>query len=129
RDFAGQALPRADRFGPGDPAAGVTLQLPLALVNAGPVARCEWLVPGLLGEKVAEAIRGLPKSLRRNFVPAPDFARAFAEAEPARDEPLLVVLARYLQRVTGVVVGADDFAGIEWPPHLLMNFRVRDDKG
>ena len=128
-EFAGHALPLAYRFVPGDPADGMTLQLPLALVNAVPVARCEWLVPGLLGEKVAEAIRGLPKSLRRNFVPAPDFARAFAEAEAARDESLLAALARYLQRVTGVVVTADDFAGIEWPPHLAMNFRVRDDKG
>ncbi|RYD14001.1 MAG: ATP-dependent RNA helicase HrpA [Lysobacteraceae bacterium] len=128
-EFAGHALPLAYRFLPGDAADGVTLQLPLALVNAVPSARCEWLVPGLLAEKVAEAIRALPKSLRRNFVPAPDFARAFAEAEAARDEPLLAVLARYLQRVTGVVVGEADFAGVEWPAHLLMNFRVRDEKG
>ena len=127
--FAGHALPLAYRFVPGDAADGVTLQLPLALVNAVPSARCEWLVPGLLADKVAEAIRSLPKALRRNFVPAPDFARAFAEAEPARDEPLLAVLARYLQRVTGVVVGEQDFAGIAWPPYLLMNFRVRDEKG
>src|SRR5690606_21309676 len=128
-EIAGHALPLAYRFVPGDPADGVTLQLPLALVNAVPAARCEWLVPGLLAEKVAEAIRGLPKALRRNFVPAPDFARAFVEAEAPRDEPLLVALARYLQRVTGVAVSAADFAGIEWPLHLLMNFRVRDEKG
>jgi ATP-dependent helicase HrpA len=128
-EFAGHALPLAYRFVPGDVADGVTLQLPLALVNAVPSARCEWLVPGLLEEKVAEAIRALPKSLRRNFVPAPDFARAFAEAEPARDEPLLAVLSRYLQRVTGVVVGEADFAGVQWPAHLLMNFRVRDEQG
>ena len=101
----------AYRFVPGDPADGVTLQVPLALVNAIPAARCEWLVPGLLAEKIAEAIRGLPKSLRRNFVPAPDFARAFAEAEAPRDEPLYVALARYLQRVTGVVVGAAALVG------------------
>jgi ATP-dependent helicase HrpA len=74
------------RFTPGDEADGVTLHLPLAMLNALPTARCEWLVPGLLGEKVAELIRGLPKPLRRNFVPAPDFARAFIEAESPRDE-------------------------------------------
>jgi ATP-dependent helicase HrpA len=128
-EIAGHALQLAYRFMPGDPADGVTLQLPLALVNAVPAARCEWLVPGLLAEKVAEAIRALPKTLRRNFVPAPDFARAFVEAEAVRDEPLLVALARYLQRVTGVVVTAEDFAGIELPLHLSMNFRVRDDNG
>jgi ATP-dependent helicase HrpA len=105
------------------------LQVPLALVNAIPVARCEWLVPGLLAEKVAEAIRGLPKALRRNFVPAPDFARAFAEAEVARDEALYAALARYLRRVTGVAVGAEDFRDVELPAHLSMNFRVEDERG
>ena len=76
------------RFVPGDEADGVTLHLPLAMLNALPAARCEWLVPGLLGDKVAELIRGLPKALRRNFVPAPDFARAFVEAEAPRDEQI-----------------------------------------
>ncbi|GAA0707520.1 ATP-dependent RNA helicase HrpA [Dokdonella soli] len=128
-EVAGHALRLSYRFVPGDAADGVTLQVPLALVNAVSAPRCEWLVPGLLPEKVAEAIRGLPKALRRNFVPAPDFARAFAEAEAPRDEPLLGALARYLQRVTGVVIGAADFAGIELPPHLAMNFRIIADHG
>jgi ATP-dependent helicase HrpA len=127
-EMAGHSLRLSYRFLPGDPADGVTMHVPLALVNAVPAARCEWLVPGLLAEKVAEAIRGLPKSLRRNFVPAPDFARAFADAEAPRDEPLLAVLARYLQRVTGVVIGAADFAGIEQPAHLRMNFRIHADQ-
>ena len=94
------------RFVPGDEADGVTLHMPLAMLNALPAARCEWLVPGLLADKVAELIRGLPKSLRRNFVPAPDFARAFAEAEPPRDEPLAQVLAGFLKRATGVDISA-----------------------
>ncbi|HEV2682663.1 MAG TPA: ATP-dependent RNA helicase HrpA, partial [Rhodanobacter sp.] len=83
------------RFVPGDEADGVTLHVPLAMLNALPPARCEWLVPGLLGEKVAELIRGLPKALRRNFVPAPDFACAFVEAESPRDEPLAKTLATF----------------------------------
>jgi ATP-dependent helicase HrpA len=128
-DVAGHVLRLSYRFVPGDAADGVTLQVPLALVNAIPVARCEWLVPGLLAEKVAEAIRGLPKALRRNFVPAPDFARAFAEAEVARDEALYAALARYLRRVTGVAVGAEDFRDVELPAHLSMNFRVEDERG
>ena len=80
-------------------------------------------------EKVAELIRALPKALRRNFVPAPDFARAFVEAEAARDEPLASVLAAYLMRVTGASIAASDFAGAELPRHLLMNFRIHDEEG
>ncbi|MGB5851446.1 MAG: ATP-dependent RNA helicase HrpA, partial [Rhodanobacter sp.] len=117
------------RFVPGDEADGVTLQLPLAMLNALPAARCEWLVPGLLADKVAELIRGLPKALRRNFVPAPDFARAFLEAESPRDEPLARVLAAFLKRTTGVDIGAGEFAGVELPPHLLMRYRLHDERG
>lgn len=128
-EVAGHALRLSYRFVPGDPADGVTVHLPLALVNAISAARWEWLVPGLLAEKVAESIRALPKALRRNFVPAPDFAQAFVDAEAPREEALYVTLARYLQRVTGVVVGDGDFSVIELPPHLLMNFRIYDDSG
>ena len=128
-ELAGHALRLSYRFVPGDPADGVTLHLPLALVNAVPAARCEWLVPGLLADKVAEAIRGLPKALRRNFVPAPDFARAFVEAEAVRDEALFAVLARWLAHVTGTAVEASDLAAVELPPHLVMNVRVHDEQG
>ncbi|MEP6940502.1 MAG: ATP-dependent RNA helicase HrpA [Rudaea sp.] len=127
-DSAGHKLKLEYRFVPGDEADGVTLDVPLAFVNAVPAARCEWLVPGLLAEKVAEIIRGLPKPLRRNFVPAPDFARAFAEAETPRDEPLAAALAAYLKRVTGVDIGARDCAEVEVPVHLQMRFRVHDDR-
>jgi ATP-dependent helicase HrpA len=127
-EFAGHRLKLEYRFVPGDAADGVTLHVPLAFVNAVQAARCEWLVPGLLPDKVAELIRGLPKSLRRNFVPAPDFARAFAEFESPRDEPLVAVLAQYLKRVTGVDVGAADFSAIDVPAHLRMRFRVFDDE-
>ena len=117
------------RFVPGDEADGVTLHLPLAMLNALPAARCEWLVPGLLAEKVAELIRGLPKPLRRNFVPAPDFARAFAEAEAPRDEALATALAAFLKRATGVAIAAGEFAAVELAPHYLMRYRVHDENG
>ena len=117
------------RFVPGDEADGVTLHLPLAMLNALPPARCEWLVPGLLGEKVAELIRGLPKTLRRNFVPAPDFARAFVEAESPRDEPLTKTLAMFLKRATGVDIAAAEFSAVELPPHFRMRYRLHDEDG
>ncbi|HEX7815327.1 ATP-dependent RNA helicase HrpA [Dyella sp.] len=114
------------RFVPGDEADGVTLHLPLAMLNALPTDRCQWLVPGLLAEKVAELIRGLPKALRRNFVPAPDFARAFVEAEAPRDEPLARALPAFLRRTTGVEVDAQAFEGIELPAHFSMRYRLYD---
>jgi ATP-dependent helicase HrpA len=117
------------RFVPGDEADGVTLHLPLAMLNALPTSRCEWLVPGLLGEKVAELIRGLPKPLRRNFVPAPDFARAFIESAPPHDEPLARALAAFLKRATGVAVTAADFAPVELPAHYQMRYRLHDEAG
>ncbi len=119
------------RFMPGDAADGVTLQVPLALVNVVSAARTDWLVPGLLAEKVAELIRGLPKSLRRNFVPTPDFARAFVDSLDAgmRAKALPVALADYLARVTGVAVGAGEFAAVEVPDHLRMRYSVRDGDG
>ncbi|MFC5441494.1 ATP-dependent RNA helicase HrpA [Rhodanobacter ginsenosidimutans] len=114
------------RFVPGDEADGVTLHLPLAMLNALPAARCEWLVPGLLSEKVAELIRGLPKTLRRNFVPAPDFARAFVEAEAPRDASLAKVLAGFLKRTTGVDIDAAAFDAVELPAHFLMRYRLHE---
>ncbi|WP_090450041.1 ATP-dependent RNA helicase HrpA [Dyella sp. OK004] len=117
------------RFVPGDEADGVTLHLPLAMLNALPSARCEWLVPGLLGEKVAELIRGLPKALRRNFVPAPDFARAFVEAEAPRDESLTKALAAFLKRATGVEIGAGEFDAAALSVHFAMRYRLHDENG
>ena len=128
-DVAGQRLKLEYRFVPGDAADGATLVVPLAALNALSAARGDWLVPGLLPEKVAELISGLPKALRRNFVPAPDFARAFAAAEAPREQPLAEALAAYLQRVTGVAVGDADFAAVALPPHLHLNYRVQDEQG
>jgi ATP-dependent helicase HrpA len=128
-EFAGHKLKLEYRFIPGDAADGTTLHVPLAFVNAVSATRCEWLVPGLLADKVAELIRGLPKSLRRNFVPAPDFARAFVQAEAPREQPLADALAAYLQRITGVAVAARDFVDISIPAHLWMRFRIYDEHG
>jgi ATP-dependent helicase HrpA len=127
-EVSGQALHLEYRFVPGDDADGVTLRVPLALLNAVSAPRCEWLVPGLLADKVAALLRALPKSLRRNFVPAPDFARAFVEAEAARDEPLAQALAAFLKRITGVAVDAEAVSEASLHAHLRMRFDFRDEK-
>ncbi len=128
-EVGNQRLPLEYRFVPGDEADGVTLCVPLPVLNAVSASRCDWLVPGLLADKVAALIRGLPKALRRNFVPAPEFARAFIEAEAPRDQPLAAALAAFLRRVTGVEVSGDVFDVSALPVHLKMRFDLRDERG
>ncbi|MCL7713370.1 ATP-dependent RNA helicase HrpA [Stenotrophomonas mori] len=113
------------RFEPGAEDDGVTLDVPLHLLNALDPARLSWLAPGFVADKAAALIRSLPKAMRRNYVPAPDFARAFAEAwpQPSADD-LRGELARFLSRTTGATVAATDFDEAALEPHLRMNLRL-----
>ncbi|WP_202844439.1 ATP-dependent RNA helicase HrpA [Luteimonas saliphila] len=115
------------RFEPGAPDDGMTVSVPLHLLNALDPVRLSWLAPGFVADKAAALIRGLPKALRRNFVPAPDFARAFAEAHRG-DEPdaFAGTLARFLARMTGVQVAPTDFDESALEPHLRANLRLVD---
>ena len=118
------------RFEPGAEDDGVTMDLPLHLLKAIDPVRMSWLVPGLVEEKAAGLIRSLPKVLRRNYVPAPDFARAFFQAYPQAEADALVgTLARFLTRSTGAPVAATDFDETGLDPHLRMNFRLGEREG
>ena len=121
-------LPLHYRFEPGAADDGVTLEVPLALLNALDPARLSWLAPGFVADKAAGLIRTLPKAQRRNYVPAPDFGRAFFEAfaRPSADS-LAGELARFLSRATGAAVSALDFDEAALEPHLRMNLRLRED--
>jgi ATP-dependent helicase HrpA len=121
-------LPLHYRFEPGAADDGVTLEVPLHLLNALDPARLSWLAPGFVADKASGLIRSLPKAMRRNYVPAPDFARAFFEAfpKPSADD-VRGELARFLSRATGVAVAAIDFDEIALEPHLRMNLRLRED--
>ena len=120
-------LALAYRFEPGAPDDGVTLAVPIHLLNALDAARLTWLVPGLHEDKATALIRSLPKALRRNYVPAPDFARAFAEAwQLASADSITGELARFLTRATGATVAATDFDETSVESHLRMNLRVQD---
>ncbi|HET8701111.1 MAG TPA: DUF3418 domain-containing protein, partial [Nitrococcus sp.] len=127
----GVRLPLHYRFEPGHLADGVTAIIPLAALNQLAPVRFEWLVPGLLQEKLVALIRSLPKHLRRNFVPAREFAAAALAAIPrVQNEHALCESARHeLQRMTGVAIPADAWEGVELPAHLRMNFRVVDSQG
>jgi ATP-dependent helicase HrpA len=79
-EFNGVRFALTYRFDPGTPDDGVTLEAPLAALNQIPVLACEWLVPGLLEEKITALIKSLPQSIRRSFVPVPEYARAATQA-------------------------------------------------
>ncbi|MCW3839623.1 ATP-dependent RNA helicase HrpA [Micromonospora yasonensis] len=126
----GVALPLTYTFDPGTPTDGVTVDIPLPLLNQVPAESFDWQVPGLREELVVALIRSLPKAVRRNFVPVPDFARAALAAITPGEEPLLDALTRQLRRMTGVTVPAEAWDLAKLPPHLRVTFRVlgEDDK-
>ncbi|GAA4870155.1 ATP-dependent RNA helicase HrpA [Luteimonas vadosa] len=118
------------RFEPAAVDDGMTVVVPLHLINALDPARLSWLAPGLVHDKAVAMIKSLPKSLRRNFVPAPDFAQAFAAAHgPAEPDAFAGALARFLRRMTGVDVPPTDFDEAALEPHLRANLRLVDAEG
>jgi ATP-dependent helicase HrpA len=119
----------AYHFAPGQKDDGVTLTAPQALLNQVSIARCEWLVPGLLEDKVARLLKTLPQKLRRHLVPLPGFAARFcAEVQPS-DTPLLQALARFIREQKQFDTPLDAFRLEQLPPHLAMNFRIIDEHG
>jgi ATP-dependent helicase HrpA len=116
-------------FEPGSARDGVTMTVPLVLLNQVPVNRAEWLVPGLLGEKVRALAKAIPQRLRHKLGPLDDFAERFiASVEPA-DTALATAIARYIRAELNFDVPLDAFRPDSVPPHLRMNFRVVDDTG
>ena len=117
------------RFEPGAVDDGMTVVVPLHLLNALDETRLSWLAPGFVADKAAALIRSLPKALRRNFVPAPDFARAFSEAHPQPGADAIEgALARFLKKLTGVAVAATDFDAGSIEAHLRANLRLQEDR-
>ncbi|MDO8466338.1 MAG: ATP-dependent RNA helicase HrpA [Gallionella sp.] len=116
-------------FSPGKNDDGVTLAVPLALINQVSAARCEWLVPGLLAEKTQQLVKTLPQRLRRHLVPVPEFSAAFCREVQPSNTPLLQALARYIREQKQLDVPLDAFRLEQLPQHLLMNFRVLDEHG
>ncbi|WP_336323938.1 ATP-dependent RNA helicase HrpA [Streptomyces lavendofoliae] len=116
------------QFEPGADADGVTVHIPLQVLNQVTDEGFDWQIPGLRGEVVTELIRSLPKPVRRHYVPAPDYARKFLERAAPLQEPLTVTLARELRRMVGVPVDADDFDLSRVPDHLKITFRIVDER-
>ncbi len=137
------SLPLRYRFEPGAADDGVTVEIPLPILGRVRPEEFAWQVPGLREELVVALIRGLPKQVRREFVPVPDYARAaLAQLTTAAqlvgaatsqrssvDGDLLDALERQLRRLAGVPVPHDAWQPDKLPEHLRMNFRVLDEDG
>ncbi|MFD7719257.1 ATP-dependent RNA helicase HrpA [Streptomyces sp. NPDC059814] len=116
------------QFEPGADADGVTVHIPLQVLNQVTSEGFDWQIPGLREEVVTELIRSLPKPIRRHYVPAPNYADKFLDRAVPLQEPLPVTLARELQRMVGVPVTADDFDLSRVPDHLKITFRIVDER-
>ena len=117
------------QFEPGTDADGVTVHIPLPLLNQVEMTGFDWQIPGLREELVIALIKSLPKSYRRNFVPAPNYAQAFLGRAVPLEKPLLDTLIYELRRMTGVTVEAEHWHWEQIPSHLKMTFRVVDENG
>ncbi|MBU3735605.1 MAG: ATP-dependent RNA helicase HrpA, partial [Methylobacterium sp.] len=116
------------RFDPGHPLDGVTATVPLALLNQLDATQAEWLVPGMIREKITHLIKSLPKTIRRVCVPVPEFVTGFLEQPGAGRGSVKAALAAYLQQRTGLKLGAEAWDEA-LPAHLLMHFSIVDDAG
>ncbi|MBW3163749.1 ATP-dependent RNA helicase HrpA [Ferrimonas balearica] len=125
----GITLPLSYQFEPGAEDDGVSLHLPIALLNQVEPEGFDYLVPGLRHDLLVALIKTLPKPLRRNFVPAPNYASAALNAITPFEMPLLEALCKHLLRMTGTRVSPEDFDLSALDKHLVFNFKVEDDSG
>ncbi|MBT9567732.1 MAG: ATP-dependent RNA helicase HrpA [Thiobacillus sp.] len=116
------------RFEPGHMLDGVTLVLPLYLLNKVEVAAVDWLVPGLIREKLTLLLKSLPKDKRRPLIPLPDAVTEFLSVAKPGELILTEALSLFIRKKTGVDIRPDDWTS-ELPLHLQMNVRVVDDSG
>ncbi|MEZ7006916.1 ATP-dependent RNA helicase HrpA [Streptomyces sp. AD55] len=116
------------QFEPGADADGVTVHVPLQVLNQVSDEGFDWQIPGLREEVVTELIRSLPKPVRRHYVPAPNYAKAFLDRAVPLQEPLTTTMARELRRMVGVPFEPTDFDWSKVPDHLKITFRIVDER-
>jgi ATP-dependent helicase HrpA len=129
----GQQYKLAYHHDPGAADDGITLALPLTALNQVPATRLEWLVPGLLREKVVALLKTLPQKYRHRVQPLDGFAENFVDAEHTdeemREEPLVRALTRAIEEKIALKLPLDALRPGELRPHLSMNFRLLDEHG
>ncbi|MCL1144719.1 ATP-dependent RNA helicase HrpA [Shewanella marinintestina] len=116
-------------FEPSLPDDGVSVHIPVALINQIDESDFDWIVAGLREEKCIALIKSLPKALRRNFVPAPDYAKACLQAMTPFELPLIDAMCKQLLRMSGTRISPEDFDTSQLTKHLLVNFKIEGDKG
>ena len=122
------------RFEPHHPLDGVTMIVPLTVLNRLHAPSLEWLVPGMLREKIQLLIKALPKQIRRICVPVPDFITKFLESNPNRQAAIIPQLAHFIAKSAGDMrileqIDQDAWAAQELPEHCYLNLRIIDDGG
>jgi len=122
-------LPMSYRFEPGHEEDGVCIKVPLSLLSSISMAEFEYSIPYLLRDKMIALIKGLPKRIRKHFIPAPDFADALLARIDTSKERLYPAMVKHLQQMTGVSVSVEEFMQIELPNHLNILFDVVDGSG
>ncbi|MDD2343617.1 MAG: ATP-dependent RNA helicase HrpA [Tolumonas sp.] len=116
------------QFEPGEEADGVTVHIPLPLLNQVEPVGFDWLIPGMRHELLVALIKSLPKQWRKNFVPAPNYADALMASISPEQGPLLDAIERQLKRMSGLTVPRECWDWSSIADHLKMTFRVIDDK-
>lgn len=127
------SFPLHYRFEPRHPLDGITMDVPVPVLNRLPRKRLEWLVPGMIREKLQILLKALPKSVRRVCVPIPQFVTDFLSSEPDMEDSIFPQLAKFIGKRHGDMKILDDidmeaWRNAEYPEHIFMNFRVVDDK-
>lgn len=122
------------RFEPHHPLDGVTMTVPLTVLNRLHAPSLEWLVPGMLREKIQLLIKALPKQIRRICVPVPDFITKFLESNPDRQAAIIPQLAHFIAKSAGDIrifeqIDQDAWTAQELPEHCYLNLRIIDDGG
>lgn len=126
---SGASLQLSYHFEPGSVRDGVTLWIPLFSLNQVVAERCEWLVPGMLKEKVQLLLKSLPQKIRRHCVPLPDYAQGFCERQEFARGSLLEAIIADIREQTTQLAKLSDFKLETLPAHLFMNFKVIDEHG
>jgi ATP-dependent helicase HrpA len=126
---AGVAMTLSYHFEPGSTRDGVTLTIPLYALNQVSADRCEWLVPGMLKEKVHLLLKSLPQKMRRHCVPLPDYAAGFCERAAFGKGNLLDAVIADVREQTGIATKTTDFKLETLPAHHFMNFKIVDEHG
>tara|TARA_B100001063_G_scaffold247327_1_gene292707 strand:- start:10520 stop:14410 length:3891 start_codon:yes stop_codon:yes gene_type:complete len=120
-------LPLAYHFDPGQAVDGVAVQIPVALLNQVQETGFDWHIPAFRHELICALIKSLPKTIRRNFVPAPNYADAVLAAIEPMQGSLIDAISTRLLRMTGVRVESDAWDLSTLAPHLRLQFEVRDE--